>query len=140
MPAPQARAPTIYLRRDDLILPDHGRGKIILTAACPRTGTAWTSTGTPVNSAASSTAPTAPSVSSPIPPVLARMLLHHLHEHGTTPDRRLFRGACGGILGSELAATALICRPYDLRHAALSLWLNASGAPADVTARADNSA
>jgi len=33
--------------RDDLILPVHSRGKIILTAACPRTGTAWTSTGRP---------------------------------------------------------------------------------------------
>ena len=85
------------------------------------------------------------------------MLLHHLHEHGTTPDWRLFRGARGGILsesvygrawhtarqaalGSELAATALVCRPYDLRHANLSLWLNASGAPAEVAARAGNSA
>jgi hypothetical protein len=37
----------VALRRDDLILPEHGRGKIILAAACPRTGTAWTTTGTP---------------------------------------------------------------------------------------------
>ncbi len=42
-------------------------------------------------------------------------------------------------LGSELAATALARRPYDLRHAASSLWLNASGAPAEVAARAGNS-
>ncbi|MGH3199715.1 MAG: hypothetical protein ACRDOH_33400 [Streptosporangiaceae bacterium] len=31
-------------------------------------------------------------------------------------------------------------RPYDLRHAALSLWLNASGEPTGVVARAGNSA
>ncbi len=48
--------------------------------------------------------------------------------------------ASQAALGSELAATALVCRPYDLRHAALSLWLNASGAPAEVAARAGNSA
>jgi len=30
--------------------------------------------------------------------------------------------------------------PDDLRHAALSLWLHASGAPAEVAARAGNSA
>ncbi len=37
----------VALRRDDLILPARGSGKMVLTAACPRTGTAWTSTGTP---------------------------------------------------------------------------------------------
>src|SRR5258708_18503274 len=36
--------------------------------------------------------------------------------------------------------TTLFRSPYDLRHAALSLWLNASGAPAEVAARAGNSA
>jgi integrase len=92
----------------------------------------------------------------PIPPVLVSMLCHHLGDHGTTPDGRLFRGARGGILsesvygrawhaacqaalGPDLAATALARRPYDLRHAAQSLWLNASGTPAEVAARAGNS-
>ena len=36
-------------------------------------------------------------------------------------------------LGPDLAATALARRPYDLRHAALSLWLNASGAKTPLT-------
>jgi hypothetical protein len=84
------------------------------------------------------------------------MLCHRLGDHGTTPDGRLFRGARGGILsesvygrawhaacqaalGPDLAATALARRPYDLRHAALSLWLNATGEPAEVAARADTS-
>jgi hypothetical protein len=40
----------------------------------------------------------------------------------------------------ELAATELARRPYDLRHADLSLWLNASGAPAEIAARARTSA
>ena len=59
----------VALRRADLILPARGRGKIILTAACPRT---WQrldqhrhfSSSRPV----SSTAPTAPSASSPSRP------------------------------------------------------------------------
>jgi len=92
----------------------------------------------------------------PIPPVLADLLRQHLREHGTSPDGRLFRGARGGILsdstygrvwraarqialGPQLAATPLARRPYDLRHAALSLWLNATGSLADVAARAGTS-
>jgi len=85
------------------------------------------------------------------------MLRQHLHAFGTAPDGRLFRGTRGGMLsesvygrawhaarqaalGPGLAATALARRPCDLRHAALSLWLNATGTPAEVAARAGNSA
>ena len=88
----------------------------------------------------------------PISPVLVRMLHRHLHQFAAAPDGRLFRGTRGGMLsesvygrawhaarqaalGPELAGTALARRPYDLRHAALSLWLNASGAPAEVARR-----
>jgi hypothetical protein len=42
-------------------------------------------------------------------------------------------------LAPELAAGGLAWRPYDLRHAALSLWLNAGGDPAQIAARAGNS-
>ncbi|WP_100879634.1 site-specific integrase [Pseudonocardia alni] len=66
----------------------------------------------------------------------------HLAEHGTTPDGRLFRGVRGGdlpegtycrawrkarasALTPEDAASPLARRPYDLRHAAVSTWLNA---------------
>ena len=53
---------------------------------------------------------------------------------------RAWHAARHAALGPELVATALARRPYDLRHAVLSLWLNASGAPAEVAARAGNSA
>ena len=83
-----------------------------------------------------------------MPTALADLLRQHLHKYGTAPDGRLFRGAGSGILsestygriwhaareialGPQLAATSLARRPYDLRHAALSLWLNATGAPAE---------
>ena len=40
-------------------------------------------------------------------------------------------------LGPEQAATGLARRPYDLRHAALSLWLTATNSPAEIAARAE---
>jgi integrase len=146
----------VALRRDDLILPVRGRGTIILTAACPRTGTAWTSTGTSFEPRPLKHRPDGGIRAVPIPPALVGMLRKHLTESGTAPDGRLFRGARGGLLsesvygrawhaarqaalGPDLAATALARRPYDLRHAALSLWLNASGDPAEVAARAGTS-
>jgi integrase len=146
----------VALRHDDLILPAHDRGKLILTTACPRTGTAWTSTGTPHEPRGLKHRPDGAIRVVPIPPVLARMLRQHLHQFGTAPDGRLFRGTRGGMLSESvygrtwhtarhaalspgLAATALARRPYDLRHAALSLWLNATGEPAEVAARAGNS-
>jgi hypothetical protein len=85
----------------------------------------------------------------PVPTALADLLKQHLRKYGTAPDGRLFRGARDGMLsestygrvwraaleialGPELAATPLARRPHDLRHAALSLWLNATGAPTEV--------
>jgi integrase len=64
----------VALCREDLILPAHGHGKIILTAACPRTGTAWTSTGTPHEPRGHKHRPDGAIRAVPIPPVLARML------------------------------------------------------------------
>lgn len=92
----------------------------------------------------------------PTPPVLIAMLRAHFIAYGTAPDGRLFRGTRGGplsesvygriwhaarilALGPELAASGLARRPYDLRHAALSLWLNSGGDPAQIAARAGNS-
>jgi hypothetical protein len=125
----------VTLRRADLILPVRGRGTIILTAACPRTGAAWTNTGTPFEPRGLKHRADGTIRIVPIPAVLAGMLRQHLHAFGTAPDGRLFRGTRGGMLsesvygrawhaarhaalGPGLAATALARRPYDLRHAA----------------------
>ena len=87
----------------------------------------------------------------PIPPELVGLLRHHLQAHGCTADGRLFRGARGGPLSeslysriwSQATATAipatLPLRPYDLRHAALSLWLASGAPPAEIAARAGHS-
>lgn len=146
----------VALRRADLILPRHGWGKLILTASCPRTAAAWTATGTAHELRGLKHRPHDAVRVIPIPPELVALLRRHLDRYGTTPDGRLFRGTRGGILsessygrawhaardaalGPALTATPLARRPYDLRHAALSLWLNATADPARVAARAGNS-
>ncbi len=119
---------------------------MILTGACPRTGSAWTSTGTPHEPRGLKHRPAGTIRVVPVPPVLAALLRQHLRRFGAAPDGRLFRGTRGGPLSESvygrtwhtahdaalspaLATTGLAQRPYDLRHAALSLWLNATGAP-----------
>jgi integrase len=91
----------------------------------------------------------------PIPPLLVRALQEHIKEFATATDGRLFRNERGGILGSTTysrvweearqlaftpaqAASPLAGRPYDLRHAALTTWLNAGIGPAEVSKRAGN--
>jgi integrase len=155
--APLRPEEAVALRREGLIPPAHGRGKLILAAACPRTGATWTGTGTPHEPRGLKHRADGAIRVVPIPPVLADMLRHHLRQFGTTPDRRLFRGNRGGMLSEsvygrawhaarlaalspELAVTSLARRPYDLRHVALSLSLNATSAPAEIAARAGSSA
>jgi integrase len=87
----------VALRRHDLILPARGRGKMILTGACPRTGSAWTSTGRPHEPRGLKHRPDGAVRVVPIPAVLAGMLRQHLLRFGSGPDGRLFRGARGGI-------------------------------------------
>jgi integrase len=144
------------VRCGDWVLRPHGWGKLILTRACPRTGSAWNSTGRPQETRSLKHRSDGAIRIVPVPPVLVMLLRQHPRDHGTTPDGRLFRGTRGGILseslygrtwhaaraaalGPDLAATGLVRRPYDLRHAALSLWLNASTSPAEVAALAGNS-
>ena len=127
-----------------------------LAAATPRTAAAWTSDGTSYEQRGLKHRPDGTIRMVPAPPVLIAMLREHIMAYGTAPDGRLFRGTRGGplsgslygrawqsartlALGPELAASGLARRPYDLRHAALSLWLSAGGDPAQIAARAGNS-
>jgi hypothetical protein len=80
-----------------------------------------------------------------------RLLQVHIQQYGVAQDGRLFRTGTGGaiqdstyadvwrrvrkaVLTPEQADSPLARRPYDLRHAAISLWLNA-GVPATEVAR-----
>ncbi|MFI7038376.1 tyrosine-type recombinase/integrase [Microbispora rosea] len=82
----------------------------------------------------------------PIPPPLVAILRNHLARYGVSPDGHLFVGERGGplsesvygrvwqkarasALGKSGVASPLAERPYDLRHACVSTWLNA-GVPA----------
>ncbi len=92
----------------------------------------------------------------PIAPPLTALLNGHLDEFGTASDGRLFRAPRGGLLGDKLygdiwraarlaaltpeeTASPLARRPYDLRHAAVSTWLNAGVDPTQVAAWAGHS-
>ena len=140
----------VALRLGDCYLPSHGWGTLTLAAAAPRSAAAWTSGGTSHEQRGLKHRAEGAVRPVPIPPVLVRMLRTHLRCYGTAPDGRLFPGTRGGLLsesvygralalGPRLAATTLARRPYDLRHAALSLWLNAGAPPAQIAARAGHS-
>ena len=146
----------VALRYADCHLPDTGWGMLRLAAATPRTAAAWTNSGTSHEQRGLKHRPDGAIRMVPVPPVLAAMLSAHFASYGTAPNGQLFRGTRGGplsesvygrawhsartlALGPELAASGLARRPYDLRHAALSLWLNCGGDPAQIAARAGNS-
>ena len=146
----------VALRYADCRLPDFGWGMLRLSAAAPRTAAAWTGSGTSHEQRGLKHRPDGAIRMVPVPPVLVAMLRAHHAAYGTAPDGRLFRGTRGGslsesiygrawhaartlALGPELAASGLARRPYDLRHAALSLWLNSGGDPAQIAARAGHS-
>jgi integrase len=141
----------VMLRESDLHLPKTGWGRIVLAASASRAGTAWTDHGTARQERGLKHRAARETRTIPIPPELARLLRAHIRRYGTTPDGRIFQTTRGGILqdsaygavwaeARKQALTPAQCRsplgrrPYDLRHAAVSLWLN-SGVPATEVAR-----
>ena len=141
----------VMLRESDLYLPRKGWGRIVLAASASRAGTAWTDHGTARQERGLKHRADNETRTIPIPPELVRLLRAHIKRYGTTPDGRIFQTARGGILQdsgynevwTQARQNALTPaqyksplgrRPYDLRHAAVSLWLN-SGVPATEVAR-----
>jgi integrase len=148
-------AEAVALRASSCTLPAHGWGQLTLTASLPRSVRAWTGNGTPREPRSLKHCPEGASRTIPIPPQLACLLRWHMRAFGCAEDGRLFRGARGGPLSESLygriwhqaraaaipglAGTWPVRRPYDLRHAALSLWLASGAPPAEVAARAGHS-
>jgi len=141
----------VALREPDLVLPDSGWGRIDLASSSPRAGTAWTDDGASRQERGLKHRPAGDTRSIPIPPVLVELLRNHIKRYGTAPGGRVFATARGGPLNDTgygevwdrarraaltpaQQATPLARRPYDLRHAAVSLWLS-SGVPATEVAR-----
>ncbi len=127
-------------------LPKSGWGELLLGNSAPRTGRAWTDSGKSrerrglKHRALKDTRPV------PAHPELVEILRGHLDHFGKASDGRLFIGPRGGTIGDSTylgvwhkarelaltpaeARTPLAKKPYDLRHAAVSTWLNA-GVPA----------
>jgi integrase len=141
----------VALCEADCHLPARGWGRIDLAGSAPRAGRDWTDHGTARQARGLKYRAAGEMRSIPIPPALVKLLRIHLKRYGTTPDGRVFRTARGGIvqdsaysavwqnartasLSPAQQASPLARRPYDLRHAAVSLWLNA-GVPATEVAR-----
>ncbi|GAA4983389.1 site-specific integrase [Yinghuangia aomiensis] len=149
-------AEVVWLMKGDCVLPKRGWGTLNLRESRPRVGKMWTDDRqshdkrTLKGRAKKATRPV------PIPPELVAMLRWHIYLHGTAPDGRLFRTARGGLvqesgygevwatarkhaLTSDQQGSPLAKRPYDLRHACVSLWLNSGVDPMEVARRAGHS-
>jgi len=146
-----------HLRLQDCALPENGWGTLLLTGSTPETGKAWTDTG--VDNQDRQLKHRAVRATRPVPASseLVRILQQHIHQYPPGQDGRLFvtRTGRAGVplagpygtpvdmgvvyrvwkaartqaLNPDQVASPLARRPYDLRHAAVSLWLNA-GVPA----------
>jgi integrase len=149
-------AEAVALRDTDCDLPDQGWGRLTLAETLPVTTKKWTDSGQRHDKRGlKQRDPNAVRIV-PIPPGLVSILREHIKEFGVAADGRLFRNERDGILGSTTYSRAweearqfaftptqvqspLAGRPYDLRHAALSTWLNAGISAAEVSRRAGNS-
>ncbi len=148
----------VALRETDLALPrsDGEWGELHLSRSSPAAGTSWTDSGRRRDARQLKHRAQGDVRVVPCHPRLVELLREHLAEHGTTPDGRLFRGTRGGLISESVyapawarartaalsageAAGSMAARPYDLRHACVTTWLNATGDPAQVAAWAGHS-
>ncbi|MGW6354593.1 tyrosine-type recombinase/integrase [Streptomyces sp. NPDC055092] len=149
-------AEAVGLAEADLVLPDAGWGSAFLHRTRPSVGRQWTDTGETHDDRGLKNRPTDDVRRVPIPPQLIVVLREHLDTFGTATDGRLFFSDKGAVVPSStyyrvwqearflglptaVAASPLASRPYDLRHSALSTWLNAGVDPTEVAERAGNS-
>lgn len=132
----------VTLRRSNLVLPGQGWGELLVERSTPEAGGSWTDSGRRREERGLKHRAVGEVRLVPCPPSLTVLLREHLDEFGTTADGRLFRGlrtedlaestycrvwrkARETALTAEEIAAPLARRPYDLRHAAVSTWLNA---------------
>jgi hypothetical protein len=139
------------LSKDSLALPEEGWGELNLERARPYAGREWTDSGEDRDTRQLKQRERGEVRSVPCPPELTALLHRHLATFGTTGDGRLFVGernrdalpkltvvrtwqrARAAVFTPEVLNTPLVKRPYDLRHAAVSTWLN-GGVPATTVA------
>ncbi|HEY9418427.1 MAG TPA: tyrosine-type recombinase/integrase [Pseudonocardia sp.] len=147
----------VNLTRANLSLPVAGWGQMHLERARPHAGKEWTNSGLNRDERQLKQRAVGESRTVPCPPELTALLHEHLAAFGTAPDGRLFRGernadelpkntiikawqrARARSFTEEVAASSLARTPYDLRHAAVSTWLNGGVPPTTVAEWAGHS-
>jgi integrase len=139
-------AEAMALREANCHLPGQGWGSIALDSSLPEAGRAYTDQGSVHDTRGLKHRAYRGVRTIPIAPELVSILREHIETFGTARDGRLFVTAGGGAVSASAVwqvwtrarlyglsprqvASPLARRPYDLRHAAVSLWLNA-GVPA----------
>ncbi|MFF0723623.1 site-specific integrase [Streptomyces sp. NPDC004134] len=149
-------AEAINLRIAQCQLPQGGWGMLNLRKGVVYPGRDWTDDGDAHEERGLKARSPKDTRPVPIPPSLVRMLQEHVKDYGTAPDGRIFRTLRGGLLQDssygavwatarekaltgEEAASPLVRRPYDLRHAGVSLWLSSGVDPAECARRAGHS-
>lgn len=149
-------AEAVGLTDADLKLPETGWGTVLLNRTRPSAGKQWTDSGETHDDRGLKNRPAEEVRLVPIPSQLVAILRQHLDTFGTAEDGRLFTNERGGVVGSSTyyrvwqearalalppaaVASPLAARPYDLRHSALSTWLNSGVDPTEVAERAGNS-
>lgn len=149
-------AEVVKLRGDQCTLPKRGWGELKPGKSGPRVGTKWTDSGDAHDDRGLKSRARSATRPIPIPPELVAMLRWHIYRYGTAPDGRLFRSGLGGLVQDKAyrlewakarravltpaqVASPLAKRPYDLRHACVSFWLNSGVAPTEVARRAGQS-
>ncbi|HET7477753.1 MAG TPA: tyrosine-type recombinase/integrase [Dermatophilaceae bacterium] len=146
-----------HLRRTDCDLPTAGWGTLTLTGSTQNAGSSWSDSGRVDDDRALKHRAAADYRKVPAHPDLVAILRAHLRRYDCGPDGRLFVTRTGPMgrplpapfsrpvsmntvyrawgmarraaLTDDVYAGPLARRPYDLRHACVSTWLNA-GVPA----------
>jgi integrase len=146
---------------DDKDAQDRGQpgeqwGELHLRAARPDVGSEWIDDGADRDRRGLKHRAEGESRRVPCPPALTKLLREHFAEFGGEPTYPLFRGTQGrplatityrrawdrarrSALSGEEYRSPLARRPYDLRHACLSTWLNGGVAPTQVAEWAGHS-
>ncbi|WP_308293154.1 tyrosine-type recombinase/integrase [Streptomyces sp. TS71-3] len=144
------------LRLSDCDLPETGWGTLTLRETRPVSGKQWTDSGERHDRRGLKAREASADRPVPIPPVLVAIFRAHLRTFGTAKEGRVFGNERGGVVGSstywrvweearryalppERVDSSLAGRPYDLRHACITRWLNAGVPIAEVARRVGNS-
>lgn len=135
----------LHLRH--LEIPNQGWGVLHLDRAEPHAGKEWTDSGENRDRRQLKQRGRGEVRTVPCPPELTALLRAHVAEFGTAEGGRIFVGERNGrelpkrtilqawqrartaVFTAEVAISPLVQTPYDLRHAAVSTWLN-GGVPA----------